>query len=101
MSVSLDRFPFQGKRNEDHRKRLPGIENELLQQVVNCVQILRTKQLAKQPGISETLDWAESLVALGYRNLNTKAFEETLGVLLKSKEDIKLVSEAGVESFVQ
>ncbi|MBK7372012.1 MAG: MoxR family ATPase [Saprospiraceae bacterium] len=94
-------FPSKEKEMKIIEKRLPGIENELLQQVVNCVQILRTKQLAKQPGISETLDWAESLVALGYRNLNTKAFEETLGVLLKSKEDIKLVSEAGVESFVQ
>ena len=77
---------------------MPGIEAELLDQVVNYVQKFRTKSLAKQPGISESLDWAESLISLGYRNINAKAFEETLGVLLKSKEDIKFIKED--EKFV-
>lgn len=91
-------FPSLEKEKKIIAKRLPGIEAELLDQVVNYVQKFRTKSLAKQPGISESLDWAESLISLGYRNINAKAFEETLGVLLKSKEDIKFIKED--EKFV-
>ncbi len=89
-------FPSLEKEKKIVEKRMPGIEAELLNQVVNCVQKFRTKALTKQPGISETLDWAEALMALGYREVNAKAYEETLGVLLKSKEDIRLVREEGV-----
>lgn len=91
-------FPSLEKEKKIIAKRLPGIEAELLDQVVSYVQKFRTKSLAKQPGISESLDWAESLISLGYRNINAKAFEETLGVLLKSKEDIKFIKED--EKFV-
>ena len=70
------------------KKRLPGIEEKLLQQVVTHVQAFRQKKLAKTPGISETIDWAQSLMALAYRNVNAKAFEQTLGSVLKSVEDI-------------
>lgn len=91
-------FPSLEKEKKIIAKRLPGIEAELLDQVVSYVQKFRTKSLAKQPGISESLDWSESLMALGYRNINAKAFEETLGVLLKSKEDIKFIKEE--EKFV-
>lgn len=91
-------FPSLEKEKKIIAKRLPGIEAELLDQVVSYVQKFRTKSLAKHPGISESLDWAESLMALGYRNINAKAFEETLGVLLKSKEDIKFIKEE--EKFV-
>lgn len=86
-------FPSLEKEKKIIAKRLPGIEAELLDQVVSYVQKFRTKSLAKQPGISESLDWAESLMTLGYRHVNSKAFEETLGVLLKTKEDISIAKE--------
>jgi MoxR-like ATPase len=70
------------------KKKLPGIEQHLLEQVVGHVQAFRQRKLAKTPGVSETIDWAESLMALGFREVNAKAFEETLGSVLKSVEDI-------------
>jgi MoxR-like ATPase len=69
-------------------KRVPGIEQNLLLQVVNHVQTFRKQKLVKTPGVSETIDWAESLMALGYREVNAKSFEQTLGSVLKSIEDI-------------
>jgi MoxR-like ATPase len=82
------------------QKRLPGIENELLEQVVNAVQQLRKKKLVKTPGISESIDWAQALMTLGFRKLDEKAMERTLGSILKSVEDIKMVKEEGVAALV-
>lgn len=73
------------------KKRLPGIEQQLLLQVVDHVQQLRQRKLVKVPGVSETIDWAESLMALGYREVNKEAIDKTLGSVLKSTEDIALV----------
>ena len=78
------------------KKRVPGIEQHLLQQVVAHVQAFRQQKLAKTPGVSETIDWAESLIALGHREVNAKSFEQTLGSVLKSIEDI---NQAKVEFF--
>ena len=83
------------------RKKLPGIEQELLKQVVACVQKLRTIKLAKTPGVSETIDWAQSLMTLGYREVNAKAFDRTLGSILKTVEDITLVKTAVLEELLR
>jgi MoxR-like ATPase len=80
-------------------KRLPGIEPQLLKQVVGFVQKFREHKLAKTPGISETIDWAESLMALGYRTINAKALDQTLGTVLKSVEDIEMIKEKGMEAL--
>lgn len=81
------------------KKKLPGIEEELLRQTVHFVQEFRKRKLSKTPGISETIDWAEALMTLGYREINRKAFESTLGTVLKSAEDISAVVSEGVEAF--
>ncbi|MGZ5191477.1 MAG: AAA family ATPase [Flavisolibacter sp.] len=81
------------------KKRLPGIEQKLLEQVVKFVQQFRKIKLSKTPGVSETMDWAESLMALGYREINTRAFDQTLGAVLKSSEDIQQVKQEGMESL--
>lgn len=84
-------YPGLEKEMAIVRKRLPGIEAQLLQQVVEHVQLFRQQKLLKTPGISETIDWAESLMALGHRELNRKAIDQTLGAILKSTEDMELV----------
>lgn len=86
-------FPTLEKEKKIIAKRLPNIEESLLEQVVGYVQKFRSKSLSKLPGVSESIDWAESLMALGYREVNAKAFRETIGVLIKSKDDIKLIKE--------
>ncbi|MEN9884424.1 MAG: hypothetical protein RLZZ420_1641 [Bacteroidota bacterium] len=84
-------YPTLDKEMAIVQQRLPEIEADLLQQVVEHVQAFRQKKLAKIPGVSETIDWAESLMALGYRELNRQSMLQTAGSILKSSEDIRLV----------
>ena len=53
------------------------------------MQELRTTELYKVAGVSETLDWVAALVALNQTELDRKAIEHTLGVLLKNQEDLQ------------
>jgi len=92
-------YPGLEKEMAIIKKRLPGIEQNLLTQVVKFVQELRKRKLNKTPGVSETMDWAESLMALGYRQIDARAFERTLGAVLKSSEDIQQVKQEGIEAF--
>lgn len=92
-------YPDLEKEMTIVKKRLPGIEQNLLVQVVKFVQEFRKRKLSKTPGVSETIDWAESLMALGYRQIDARAFEKTLGTVLKSSEDIQQVKQEGMEAF--
>ncbi|MGH9348228.1 MAG: AAA family ATPase [Vicinamibacterales bacterium] len=71
--------------------KVPGISTRLAAQVTAFVQELRGVELYKAAGISETLDWAAALVALNADTLDAAVVDETLGVLLKHREDIALV----------
>lgn len=84
-------YPDMDKEMRIVKKRLPDIEQTLLLQVVDHVHQFRQRKLVKTPGVSETIDWAESLMALGFREINKEAIEKTLGSVLKSTEDISLV----------
>jgi MoxR-like ATPase len=84
-------YPDLEKEMRIVKKRLPNIEEELLKKVVDFVQNIRTKKLSKTPGISETIDWAMSLNALGLRDLSHKNVHKTLGSLLKSVDDLVFV----------
>ena len=61
-----------------------------------AVQAMRELALYKPPGVAETIDWTESLVLLGHRALDAKVAEETLGVVLKYREDADLVRREGL-----
>jgi len=94
-------YPDPEKELRILRKRLPGIEEKLSQQLVKVVQQLRSKKLDKSPGISETLDWAMSLYALGKKDLDEAAFNGSLGSLLKSNGDIERVKAEGFASMME
>src|SRR5919206_574873 len=68
--------------------KVPGASDRLARQVTAFVQDLRTADLYKAAGISETLDWAAALVALDRDVLDADVVHETLGILLKNQEDI-------------
>jgi MoxR-like ATPase len=70
-------------------RRLPDAPADLARQVTALVQELRTAELYKSPGISETLDWTAALVALDRTALDPATIEQTLGVVLKAREDIE------------
>ncbi len=69
------------------RLRVPGAEEQLTKQVAQAVQNLRSMDLYKPPGVAETLDWTEALVALGAKELDEKLVEATLGSVVKYHED--------------
>ena len=71
--------------------RLPNVDVGLARQVTAAVQAMRELSLYKPPGVAETIDWTESLALLGHRVLDAKVAEETLGVVLKYREDADLV----------
>jgi len=73
------------------RERVPQASARLAGQVTTVVQSLRGLELYKVPGVSETLDWARALVALDRQALDAAAAEQTLGVVLKAKDDIDSV----------
>jgi MoxR-like ATPase len=73
------------------RERVPQASAQLAGQVTTVVQRLRGLELYKVPGVSETLDWARALVALDRHALDAAAAEQTLGVVLKAKDDIDAV----------
>ena len=70
------------------RERVPEASARLAAQVTAAVQNMRGLELYKVPGVSETLDWARALVALDRQALDAAAAEQTLGVVLKAKDDI-------------
>jgi MoxR-like ATPase len=79
------------------RARMPGIEEELGSQVVRYVQAVRRLDLAKPPGVAETLDCAQAVVSLGSQRLNAEVIEATVGCLAKSMEDGAKLKEAGID----
>jgi MoxR-like ATPase len=73
------------------RLKVPELNPKLARQAVELVQRLRDLDLRKSPSISETLDWAKSLVALNSRQLDPATLETTLSVLLKHESDLQKV----------
>jgi MoxR-like ATPase len=82
------------------RERAPGVAARLAAQVTTAVQELRRLPLYKAPGVSETLDWVNALAALDAATLTLPAVEETLGVVLKAREDIDAVRGAAAGRLV-
>ncbi len=68
--------------------KVPDLQSGLADSVVRVVAALRAMPLRKAPSISETIDWARTLLALGADHLDAKVVEETLGVILKHQDDI-------------
>ncbi|MGY2006140.1 AAA family ATPase [Nocardia gipuzkoensis] len=75
------------------RMKVPELDEALGEPVVRTVGALRQLSLRKAPSISETVDWAKTLVALGARNLSGSVVRSTLGVLLKYQSDHRLAIE--------
>ena len=71
--------------------KVPHAPRRLAEQATAFVQQLRTAELYKQAGISETLDWVAALVALDRTELDPAVVDETLGVLIKNQEDLQEV----------
>jgi len=93
-------YPSLEKEMKIVRAKLPGIEEELGSQVVRFVQAVRQLDLAKPPGVTETLDCAQSAMSLGKHRLDAQTVEETLGCVTKSMEDGAKLKAAGIEKML-
>ena len=93
-------YPSFEKEMRIVRARLPGMEEELAGHVVRYVQAVRQLRLSKQPGVAETLDCAQALMALGKRRLDAEGVEETLGCISKSVEDSERVRTASGDLLI-
>src|SRR5271170_908598 len=93
-------YPSFEKEMSIVRTRLPGIEEELGMQVVQFVQAVRQLDLAKPPGVAETLDCAQAVISLGCRRLNAEVIEETIGCVAKSMEDGEKLRSAGIDKLL-
>ncbi|MDP2340137.1 MAG: MoxR family ATPase [Deltaproteobacteria bacterium] len=90
-------FPDAARELAIVKARLPGIDERLAQHVTTAVGRIRLLDLKKPPSIGETLDWVRALQALGRNVVDEHALKETLGVLLKHREDQLVVMSKRVE----
>lgn len=80
-------YPTPERERDIVLTRVPGIREQLAEQVVRTVASLRALELKKAPSIAETLDWARTLIALQADELDEEAIARTLGVVLKHASD--------------
>jgi len=89
-------YPSFDKELQIVRSKVPAIGEELSSEITRVIQAARSLNLAKVPGVAETLDWAASLVALNATHLDAEVVNETMGCFLKDQEDLrKFEREAG------
>ena len=82
------------------RVRVPGVPERLAAEAAAFVQELRRLDLAKSPGVAETIDWTQALLALGQQELDAGVVDATLGSVLKYHEDVERVRDAGLRELV-
>jgi MoxR-like ATPase len=93
-------YPDFDKEHRIVAAKIPGISSRLAEQVTAFVQELRTADLYKPGGVSETLDWAAALMALNKAAVDAATIDDTLGLLLKNQEDIEAVRGPRVEEML-
>jgi MoxR-like ATPase len=81
-------YPGLEREKEIVLTRVPGISDHLADQIVRIVRSIRSLELKKHPSVSETLDWARTLVLLGIESIDAEQAKETLHILLKYQSDI-------------
>lgn len=91
--------PDLGREIEILRRKIPDLGEGLAEQVAKAVHRLREMELLKPPGVAESLDWAQALLALGMSELDAAAGARTLGSVLKYSEDLDRVR-AGLDKLL-
>ncbi len=94
-------YPSPEKEVEILRRRLPQLPEGFAREIAGFVQRLRGQEdLAKRPGVAETLDWAAALLALGEGSLHSGTVAETLGLLLKDARDLETYRRERLDSLL-
>jgi MoxR-like ATPase len=85
-------YPSPARERDIVLSRVPGVDERLADRVAEVVRSLRGLELKKRPSVSETLDWARTLVILGADDVDTALVVDHLPVLLKHQTDIELAT---------
>lgn len=85
-------FPTKEQEIEIVKSRIPGVSELLTSKVVGSVNKLREMELEKSPGVAETIDWVQSLETIGASDLTEINAAETLGAVIKGRDDLEYVS---------
>jgi MoxR-like ATPase len=97
-------YPDFDKEIRIVERKTPGINVRLAREIARFMEAVRRVRLSKVPGVAETLDWAQALVALHADHLDAELVAETLGCVLKDADDIKRfqaeVTKAGIGTFL-
>src|SRR5512132_350571 len=83
------------------RLRVPGVPERLASEAAAFVRELRGLDLSKPPGVAETIDWAMALNALGRQEIDAEVVQQTLGSVLKYREDIDAVQDETLSRLVE
>jgi MoxR-like ATPase len=84
-------YPSPEREVEIILVRAPGVSEALTRKVVAAVNRLRALDLAKPPGVAETIDWVRTLEVLGETELNARTVDETIGAVVKERDDLDVV----------
>ena len=84
-------YPTVEREVEIVRVRAPGVPEALARKVVAAVHRLRGLDLAKPPGVAETLDWVASLAVVGASELDANSAADTIGAVIKDRDDLEVV----------
>jgi len=93
-------FPSKAKEIDIIAKKLPDIDEHLANQVVTFIHNLRKASLHKPPGIAESLDWAKTLLLMNAENITDEMVQNTIGSILKHKDDVDFVRNKPVQEFL-
>jgi MoxR-like ATPase len=93
-------YPSVEREVEILRARMPDVDEALARQLAMAMADLRALDLFKPPGVAETLDWAAALKVLAASRLSPNTIDESLGTVLKYREDIERVRDHGLEALV-
>lgn len=84
-------YPARDSEISIVRLKIPGIDEKLCESLVDAIRKIRTMNLKKSPSISETIDWAQSLIALQINELTPEIISETLNIICKYQADMEKV----------
>ncbi len=86
-------FPAREREIDIVMSRIPGVAAAMAERVVDAVNRLRDMDLAKPPGVAETIDWAESLRVVGADSLDEQVVMDTIGAVVKDRDDLEVVGD--------
>lgn len=86
-------YPENEREIEIVRMHVPDLDEKIVTRLVQVIRMVRELDVKKPPSISESIDWARTLLLLGADRIDRKTFEDTMSIIVKHRTDLDLVAE--------